>query len=87
MTRLKEFSENVMLLYGMDGDPDWENIHARFLAEVHPNYKLQVKYSIADKKDAGNKEYGILSIDIEIRTIENQKLVILSRRNLYRIKK
>jgi hypothetical protein len=32
MTRLKEFSENAMLLYGMDGDPDWENRHTRFLA-------------------------------------------------------
>jgi hypothetical protein len=37
MTRLKEFSENAMLLYGMDGDPDWENRHTRFLAEVYPN--------------------------------------------------
>jgi hypothetical protein len=36
MTRLKEFSENAMLLYGMDGDPDWENRHTRFLAEVYP---------------------------------------------------
>jgi hypothetical protein len=35
MTRLDIFSDNVMLLYGIDGDPDWDNRHTRFLDEVY----------------------------------------------------
>ena len=34
MTRLDIFSNNIMLLYGMDGDPKWDNRHTRFLGEV-----------------------------------------------------
>jgi len=36
MTRLDEFSDNVMMLYGMDGDPSGGYRQTRFLAEVHP---------------------------------------------------
>jgi hypothetical protein len=63
MTRLKEFSENTILLYGMDGDPDRENRHTRFLAEVYLNDILQVKYSIGDKKNllTRNMEYCLLT--------------------------
>ena len=88
MTRLNEFSNNIMLLYGMDGDPLWGNRHTRFLAEVYAGDELEVEYSISDKKDEGNsKRYGILSIDIQIKRINDNKLVIVSHKNLYRIKK
>jgi hypothetical protein len=30
MTRLDIFSNNIMLLYGMDGDPKWNNRHTSF---------------------------------------------------------
>ena len=88
MTRLDAFSNNIMLLYGMDGDPSWNNRHTRFLAEAYAGDKLEVEYSIFDKKGEGNSErYGILSIDIQIKRISDNKLVIVSHRNLYRIKK
>ena len=89
MTRLDIFSNNIMLLYGMDGDPSWNNRHTRFLAEVYAGDELEVEYSISDKKDGGgnSERYGILSIDVQIKRISDNKLVIVSRRNLYRIKK
>jgi acyl dehydratase len=88
MTRLDAFANNIMLLYGMDGDPTWGNRHTRFLAEVYAGDKLEVEYSISDKKDGGPSElYGILSIDIQIKRINDNKLVIVSHKNLYRIKK
>jgi hypothetical protein len=88
MTRLDEFSNSIMLLYGMDGDPTWGNRHTKFLSEVYAEDELEVEYSISDKKDGGLSElYGILSIDIKIKRIIDNKLVIVSHRNLYRIKK
>jgi acyl dehydratase len=88
MTRLDAFSNSIMLLYGMDGDPEWGNWHTRFLAEVYAGDELEVEYSVSDKKDRGPSElYGILSIDIQIKRISDSKLVIVSHKNLYRIKK
>ncbi len=88
MTRLDIFANNIMLLYGMDGDPTWNNRHARFLGEVYAGDELEVEYSISDKKGEENSEsYGILSVDVQIKRISDSKLVIVSHRNLYRIKK
>lgn len=85
MTRLDIFSGNIMLLYGMDGDSSWNNRHTRFLAEVYTGEELEVRYIISDKKD--EDAYGILSIDFEVSRVRDGKLVVVSRRNLYRIKK
>lgn len=85
MTRLSAFSDCVMLLYGMDGDPAWNNRHARFLGEVYAGEELVVKYAVSEKKE--DKGYGILAIDFEITRARDGKLVVISRRNLYRIKK
>lgn len=85
MTRLPAFSDCVMLLYGMDGDPAWSNRHTRFLGEVNAGDELEVKYAVSEKKD--DKGYGILAIDFEISRTRDKKLVVVSRRNLYRIKK
>jgi hypothetical protein len=49
--------------------------------------KLEVEYSISDKKEGNSESYGILSSDVQIRWISDNKLVIVSRRNLYRMKK
>ncbi len=56
MTRLDAFSNNIMLLYGMDGDPSWNNRHTRFLAEAYAGDELEVEYSISDKKR--KREFG-----------------------------
>ncbi len=85
MTRLPAFSDCIMLLYGMDGDSNWNNRNTRFLGEVYAGEDLEVKYTISDKKE--DKGYGILAVDFEITRARDNKLVVVSRRNLYRIKK
>jgi hypothetical protein len=45
------------------------------------------EYSISDKKGGNSDRYSILSIDVQIKRISDDKLVILSHRNLYRMKK
>jgi len=87
MTRLDIFSNAIMLLYGMDGDPKWDNRHTRFLGEVYVGDELEVEYTVSDKKEGNSEKYGILSIDVQIKQLNNNKPVIVSRRNLYRIKK
>ena len=87
MTRLDIFSDSIMLLYGMDGDPKWDNRHTRFLGEVYAGDELEVEYSISDKKEGNSERYGILSIDVQIKRISDNKLVIVSHKNLYRMKK
>ena len=87
MTRLDIFSDSIMLLYGMDGDPNWDNRHTRFMGEVYAGNELEVEYSISNKVEGNSERYGILSIDLQIRRIIDNKLVIVSRRNLYRMKK
>jgi hypothetical protein len=47
----------------------------------------KVEYSISDKKGGNSERYGILSIDVQIKRISDDKHVILSHRNLYRMKK
>jgi hypothetical protein len=73
MTRLKEFSENAMLLYGMDEDPDWENRHLGFWLKFIQMDRLQVKYSIVTRKTplTRNTEYCILIWKSEQLKIKN----------------
>jgi acyl dehydratase len=82
MTRLPEFSDCVMLLYGMDGDPGWGGRQTRFMGEVYTGDTLDVKYRVAAKKE--EKGYGILQIDYEI--LKAGRPVVISKGNLYRIK-
>jgi acyl dehydratase len=74
----------MMLLYGMDGDPAWSGRHTRFLGEVYTGDELEVKYTVSEKKE--DKGYGIFAIDFEVSRARDKKLVVVSRRNLYRIK-
>ncbi|HEX9678718.1 hypothetical protein [Nitrososphaera sp.] len=83
MTRLPEFSDCVMLLYGMDGDPDWAGRQTRFLGEVYAGDALDATYTIVSKKE--EKGYGILRVDFEIS--RGGKPTLVSKGNLYRIKK
>ena len=83
MTRLPEFADCVMLLYGMDGDPAWSGRHTRFLGEVYAGEKLEARYTVSDKRE--DKGYGILAIDCEVSKAGS--LVVISRKSLYRIKK
>jgi acyl dehydratase len=87
MTQLEVFSDRIMLFYGMDGDPKWDNRQTRFLAEAYVGDELEVEYSVSDKRGENTGRYGILSIDIQVKRVRDNKLIIVSRRNLYRIKK
>lgn len=50
MTRPPEFSDCIMLLYGMDGDPAWAYLQTRFLGEVYSGERLDAKYTVAAKR-------------------------------------
>ena len=82
MTRLPEFSDCIMLLYGMDGDPAWAGRQTRFLGEVYAGERLDMKYAAAKREE---KEYSMLRVDYEISKAD--KLVVVSQGNLYRTKK
>jgi hypothetical protein len=84
-TRLSQIYGNVILLYGMDGDPAWENRCARFLSPLHTDEILKIKFTISDKKEI-DSDYGMVSVDFEGKK-ESGELVVVARRNLYRIKK
>lgn len=74
MTRLPASEGCVMLLYRMDGDPEWVGRQTRFLGEAYAGDALEAKYTVAGKKD-GEKGYGILRVDYEISK-EGRPIVI-----------
>ncbi len=84
-TRLSQIYGNMMLLYGMDGDASWENRNTRFLKPLHVDEILKIKFMISDKKDIDD-DFGMIAIDFEGKK-ENGDLVVVSKKNLYRIKK
>lgn len=84
-TRLSQIYGNMILLYGMDGDPNWENRNARFLKPLHTDEILKIKFSISDKKDLDD-EFGMITVDFEGKK-ENGDLVVVAKKNLYRIKR
>lgn len=84
-TRLSQIYGNMILLYGMDGDPTWENRNARFLKPLHTDEILKIKFTISDKKDLDD-EFGMIAIDFEGKK-ENDDLVVVAKKNLYRIKR
>jgi len=84
-TRLSQIYGNMILLYGMDGDAGWENRNARFLKPLHVDEILKIKFTISDRKDLDD-DFGMIAIDFEGKK-ENGDLVVVSKKNLYRIKK
>jgi len=84
-TRLKEMHGNLLIFYGIDGDPTWNNRQTRFLKPLYVDEKLKIKFKISDRRDL-NDEFGILAIDFE-GSKENGDLVLVSKRNLYQVRK
>ncbi|CDI05808.1 hypothetical protein [Candidatus Nitrosotenuis uzonensis] len=84
-TRLSQIYGNMILLYGMDGDTNWENRNTRFLKPLHIDEILKIKFTISDKKEIDD-EFGMIAVDFEGKK-ENGDLVVISKKNLYRIKK
>jgi hypothetical protein len=84
-TRLSQIYGNMILLYGMDGDPNWENRNTRFLKPLHVDEILKIKFTLSDKKELDD-EFGMITVDFEGKK-ENGDTVVIAKRNLYRIKK
>lgn len=84
-TRLSQIYGNMIILYGMDGDPSWENRNTRFLKPLHVDEILKIKYVISDKKEL-DAEFGMITVDFEGKK-ENGDVVVIAKKNLYRIKK
>jgi acyl dehydratase len=69
----------------MDGDPNWENRNTRFLKPLHVDEILKIKFTVSDKKELDN-DFGMIAVDFEGKK-ENDDMVVVAKRNLYRIKK
>lgn len=84
-TRLSQIYGNALILVGTDGDAKWENRSTRFLKPLETDEVLRIKFTISSKEDI-DEEYGKIAIDYE-GTKKDGDLVVVSKKNLYRIKK
>jgi len=84
-TRLSQIYGNHIIFLGTDGDPEWENRTTRFLKPLYADQVLKLKFTISQKADIDD-EFGKIAIDYEGTTQEGET-VVLSKRNIYRIKK
>jgi hypothetical protein len=83
-TRLEEMYGNVLIFYGIDGDPEWKNRQTRFLKPLHTDENLKIKFKISDKREI-NEEFGLIGVDFE-GTNQEGKTVVVSKKNLYQMK-
>jgi hypothetical protein len=84
-TRLSQIYGNHIIFIGTDGDPEWKNRNTRFLKPLYTDEVLRLKFTVSAKEDV-DEEYGKISIDYE-GTNQNDEIVVLSKKNMYRIKK
>ncbi|HEX5359144.1 MAG TPA: hypothetical protein VFW99_04430 [Candidatus Nitrosotalea sp.] len=83
-TRLESMYGNLLIFYGVDGDPDWNNRQTRFLKPLHTGERLKIKFRISEKRNL-NEEFGVIAVDFE-GTNQEGKTVVVSKRNLYQMK-
>jgi hypothetical protein len=84
-TRLSQIYGNHILFVGTDGDSNWDNRSSRFLKPLYTDEVLKIKFRVSAKEDIDN-EFGKIAIDYE-GTKSDGEIVVLSKRNWYRIKK
>lgn len=84
-TRLSQIYGNHIVFIGTDGDPEWEYRNTRFLKTLHTNQILKLKFTVSQKDDIDD-EFGKIGIDYE-GTNQDDEIIVLSKRNIYRIKK
>ena len=84
-TRLRQIYGNYIVLYGIDGDSEWNNRQTRFLRPLYTDQIIRLKFTISDKKEI-DEAYGLISVDFEA-TVDDGDLILTSKRNLYRIKR
>jgi len=84
-TKLSQIYGNHIIFLGTDGDSEWENKSTRFLKPLYTDEVLKIKCTVSAKKDIDD-EFGKIAIDYE-GTKQDGEIVVLSKRNWYRIKK
>ena len=84
-TRLNQIYGNHIIFLGTDGDSEWGNKNTRFLKPCYTEQILKLKFTIRKKEDI-DKEFGKIIIDYEAST-QSKELVVISKKNIYRIKK
>lgn len=83
-TRLEQMYGNVLIFYGIDGDPEWKNRQTRFLKPLYTGEILKIKFRISDKREL-SEEFGLIAVDFE-GTNQEGKTVVVSKKNLYQMK-
>ncbi len=84
-TRLSQIYGNLLVFVGTDGDSNWENRNTRFLKPLYADEVLKIKFTISGKNNIDD-DFGKIEVDFE-GTKQNGDLVVVSKKNLYRIKK
>jgi acyl dehydratase len=84
-TRLRQIYGNLITLYGIDGDTNWENRQTRFVKPLYTDEVMKIKFTISEKKELDD-EFGLIAVDYEGLDREGNTIVT-SKKNLYRIKK
>ena len=84
-TRLSQIYGNLLVFVGTDGDSNWENRNTRFLKPLYTDEVLKIKFTISGKEDIDG-DFGKIEVDFE-GTKQNGDLVVVSKKNFYRIKK
>ncbi len=84
-TRLSQIYGNLLVFVGTDGDSNWENRNTRFVKPLYTDDVLKIKFTISGKDDIDD-DFGKIEVDFE-GTKQNGDLVVVSKKNLYRIKK
>ena len=84
-TRLSQIYGNHIVFIGTDGDSEWENRNTRFLKPLYVDQVLKLKFTISGKDDIDD-EFGKIAVDYE-GTTQDSETVVLSKKNIYRIKK
>ena len=85
LTRLSQIYGNHIIFLGTDGDSEWENKSIRFLKPLYTDEVLKIKCTVSAKEDIDD-EFGKIAIDY-VGTKQDGEIVVLSKRNWYRIKK
>lgn len=84
-TRLSQIYGNLLIYIGSDGDAEWDNRSTRFVKPLTADEVLKIKFTVSGK-DEVDEEYGKIAIDYE-GIKQNGDLVVVSKKNWYRIKK
>ena len=84
-TRLRQIYGNLITLYGIDGDTNWENRQTRFVKPLYTDEVMKIKFTISEKKELDD-EFGLIAVDYEGLDGEGS-IIVTSKKNLYRIKK